>query len=129
MWTPSWLNYNTYMLLFVLGLVHTYPFLFEKGHFFPSVWPTVHTYSVKTVTVFFLLLKTLSRVKIFENPGHSFTCGRTMTEVFEYEDVIHQFTTSITHALQGMPSYFHCQPFSYGWTKTSNTLCIDAYSF
>ena len=99
MWTPSWLNYNTYMLLFVLGLVHTYPFLFEKGHFFPSVWPTVHTYSVKTVTVFFLLLKTLPRVKIFENPGHSFTCGRTMTEVFEYEDVIHQFTTSITHAL------------------------------
>ena len=98
MWTPSWLNYDTYMLLFVLGLVHTYPFLFEKGHFFPPLWPTVQKYSVKKVTVFFLL-KTLSRVKIFSNPGHSFTCGRTITDVYEYEDVIHQFTTSITHAL------------------------------
>ena len=37
-------------------------------------------------------------------------CGRTKTEVFQYEDVIHQsFTTSITHALLGMlsfPSFF-----------------------
>ena len=28
-------------------------------------------------------------VKIFENGGHSFTCGRTKTEVFEYDNVIH----------------------------------------
>lgn len=83
------------MLLFVLGLVHTYPFLFEKGHFFPSVWPHIFGENGHR----FLLLKTLSRVNIFENPGHSFTFGRTVTEVFEYEDVIHQFTTSITHAL------------------------------
>ena len=28
------------------------------------------------------------------------------------------FTTIITHALWGMPSYFHCLEFSYGWAKT-----------
>ena len=33
------------------------------------------------------LSKTLPRVKIFENDGFLFTCGRTKTEVFEYYDV------------------------------------------
>ena len=33
--------------------------------------------------------KTLSRVKIFEHAGFSFTCGRTKVEVFEYDDVRH----------------------------------------
>ena len=47
--------------------------------------------------------KTLSTVKIFENAGQSFTCGRMKTEVFEYDDVIH--TTSIMHTLWGVLSY------------------------
>ena len=33
--------------------------------------------------------KTLSRMEIFENADSSFTCGRTKTVVFEYDDVIH----------------------------------------
>ena len=60
--------------------------------------------------------KTLPTVKIFENAGHSFTCGRMKTEVFEYDDVIH--TTSIMHTLWGVLSYFHCLVFSYGRAKT-----------
>ena len=33
--------------------------------------------------------KTHSGVEILENTGFSFPCGRTKTEVFEYDDVIH----------------------------------------
>ena len=33
--------------------------------------------------------RTLPRVVIFENAGFAFTCGRTKTEVFECDDVIH----------------------------------------
>ena len=36
-----------------------------------------------------IISKTVSRVKIFENAGHSLTCGGTKTEVSEYDDVIH----------------------------------------
>ena len=54
-----------------------------------------------------LFSKTLSRVEIFENAGFSTTCRRTKTEVFQYDDVIHHNTTSITHALWGLPWYFH----------------------
>lgn len=32
---------------------------------------------------------TLSRVEILNNAGFSFPCGRTRTEVFEYDDIIH----------------------------------------
>ena len=60
-----------------------------KTHFFPPISPTVHLYSVKTITELRIFSKTLSRVKIFENASHSFTCGRTKTEVFEYDDVMH----------------------------------------
>ena len=50
-----------------------------KRIFFPPISPTVHLYSVKTITESSIFSKTLSRVKIFENAGHSFTCGRTKT--------------------------------------------------
>ena len=36
-----------------------------------------------------VLLKTVPRVEILKNAGFSFTRGRTQTEVFEYDDVIH----------------------------------------
>ena len=36
----------------------------------------------------FRFSKTVSRVEFFENTGLSFWCGRTKTEVFEYNDVI-----------------------------------------
>ena len=68
--------------------VHTSIRFCLKMHFFPPISPTVHLYSVKTIIELRIFAKTLSRVKIFENAGHSFTCGRT-TEVFEYDDVMH----------------------------------------
>ena len=69
--------------------VRYFPFLFENAFFFPPISPTVHLYSVKTITESRIFSKTLSRVKIFENAGHSFTCGQTKTQVFEYDDVMH----------------------------------------
>ena len=51
--------------------------------FFPPVWPAVRTYLVKTVT------KNASFQKLTPFTGFSFTCWRSKTEVFEYDDVIH----------------------------------------
>ena len=61
-------------------------FVFENGYFFPPVWSTVHMYPVKTVTDDASCSNTLCRAKSFENAGFLFTCGRTETEVFEYND-------------------------------------------
>ena len=61
-------------------------FVFENGYFFPPVWSTVHMYPVKTVTDDASCSNTLCRAKSFENAGFLFTCGRTETEVFEYDD-------------------------------------------
>ena len=61
-------------------------FCFWKRIFFSPVWSTVHMYPVKTVTENASFSNTLWRVKSFENAGFSFACGRTETEVFEYDD-------------------------------------------
>ena len=77
------------------GPDYTYPFLFKKGDFFlrfklPSTrsrWkrsPKTH------------LFKNALHGEDFEKAGHSFTCGRMKTEVFEYGDVIH---TTMLHIL------------------------------
>ena len=42
-------------------------------------------YPVKTVTEKASFSNTLCRVKSFENAGFLFSCGRTETEVFEYD--------------------------------------------
>ena len=57
-----------------------------------------------------IISKTVSRVKLFENAGHLFTCGRTKTEVSEYDDVIPLFSVFV-------------------WTaeNDSNTLLVEAY--
>ena len=60
----------------------------QKQSFFSPVWPTVHTYPVTTVTEN-ACFQTLSSVEIFANACLSFSCRRTKTEVFEYDDVIH----------------------------------------
>ena len=53
----------------------------------PCLGP-VHTYLVKTVTENATFQKRSSDFpEIFENAGFSFSCGRTKTEVFEYDDV------------------------------------------
>ena len=43
-------------------------------------------YPVKTVTDDASCSNTLCRAKSFENAGFLFTCGRTETVVFEYDD-------------------------------------------
>ena len=62
-------------------------------------------------------------MKIFENAGHSFTCGRMKAEVFDDDNVYTSFPTSITHAL--------CLFSVFVWTgkNNSNTLRVDAYFF
>ena len=105
----------------------TYPFLFENGDFYlqfglPSTriqWkqsPKTH------------LFKNTLQSRVFENAGFSFTCGQTKMEVFKYVDVIHHYTSSMTHAPKGMLSYFHCFSF-FVWTGENdlNMLRVDAY--
>ena len=105
----------------------TYPFLFENGEFYlqfglPSTriqWkqsPKTH------------LFKNTLQSRVFENAGFSFTCGQTKMEVFKYVDVIHHYTSSMTHASKGMLSYFHRLSF-FVWTGENdlNMLRVDAY--
>ena len=67
----------------LLLAVHSYPFLFENGDFFPPVWLTVHTYSVKAVTENSSFKKlSLSRVKIFESAVLLYSCGWKKTVVY-----------------------------------------------
>ena len=77
---------------------HVGRFCFKKDIFFLRFGPPSTRSQGKRSPFFFFL--NLSKVKIFENAGHSFTCGRTITELFEYEDVIHHIlSVSITHDL------------------------------
>ena len=61
--------------------------------------------------------KTLTRVEIPENAAFSFTCGRTKTGVFEYDDVKNYFVFHRFNVLV--------------WTSenNSNALRVDAYYF
>ena len=58
----------------------------------------------------------VTKTPLFKNAGLSFTCGRTKTEVFEYDDVMHQILVRISIAL---------------WTgeNDSNTLRVDPRKF
>ena len=74
--------------MYFSGAVHTYPFLLENEYFFSCLAyrPLEFGENGHRKRIF---SKTLSRVEIFENAGFSSTCGRTKTEVFEYDDVVH----------------------------------------
>jgi len=101
-----------------------HPFLFENWYFFSGLAYRQH---VSGETHFF---KTLSRVETFENAGFSFTCGRTQTEVFEYDDAgIHLMLPAWSMLSKGCYiSYFHC--FSvFVWTgeNDSDTLRVGVY--
>ena len=72
--TVSWQSY--------LGPIHTYPFLYES-----PIWPTVHTYLVKTVTEKRIFSKALLWVEIFEKAILLHSCG-WMKTVFENDYVI-----------------------------------------
>ena len=66
-------------------------------------------------------VKTRPRGEILKTSA--FTCGRTETEVFEYDDVIHHIPLALR-----MLSYFH-RLIAFVWTgqNDSNTLCVDGY--
>ena len=76
------------------GEIWKQPFFMPRPHrlvfvsnlrwdFFSPVWPAVRTYLVKTVT------KNASFQKLTPFTGFSFTCWRSKTEVFEFDDVTH----------------------------------------
>ena len=60
------------------------PFVVENGDFFSDLSYRVHVLG-KNSHRNCIFSKTLSKVKIFQNAGFSSTCGRTKTELFEYE--------------------------------------------
>ena len=71
------------------------------------------------VTENVIFSQTFSRLKIFENAGFSFTCARTKTEVFEYDDVIHHLLLALL---------FHCLTFSmYGRKRFEYATCERVY--
>ena len=81
----NWRQYGTTKALSTFISV-----LFELTDIFFPVCPTVHTYVFgENCHRKCIFSKTFSRVEIFKKAGFSFTCGRTKTEVFQYDDVIH----------------------------------------
>ena len=62
--------------------------------------------------------KTFSRVEILEKAVFSFTCGRTKTEVFQYDDVIHHVFLARRMLLKGCYCPSFVLAFSCGWPKT-----------
>lgn len=64
------------------GPVHTYPFLFESGLFFPSGLSFLPHVSGEHGHPKRIGSKTLSRAEAFDHAGFSFTCGQTKKEFF-----------------------------------------------
>ena len=90
---------------------HVSVFLFENGIFFFGLAYCQHDETH--------LLKTLSRVESFENAGFSFTCGRTQTEVFEYDDAgIHLTLPAWSMLSKGCYRISIVSAFSCGQAKT-----------
>ena len=63
-------------------------FCLKTDSFFPDLAYRLHV-SGKNGHRKLIFSRTLPRVEIFENAGFPFLCGRTKTEVFECDDVIH----------------------------------------
>ena len=61
-----------------------------------SVWPTSHTYAVKTVTENASFQKRCSEWRRFSS-----TCGVMKTEVFEYDDVINYILLTLHLLCEG----------------------------
>ena len=103
-----------------------HPFLFENWYFFSGLAYRQHVSASVSGNAFFQN----ARVETFENAGFSFTCGRTQTEVFEYDDAgIHLMLPAWSMLSKGCYiSYFHC--FSvFVWTgeNDSDTLRVGVY--
>ena len=66
-----------------------YPSLLGNGGFFLRFGlPFTHTVFGENGHQKRIISKTVSSMKRFENASHLFSCGRTKTEVSEYDDVI-----------------------------------------
>ena len=92
------------------GLVHTFPFLFENGDFFPPVWPSGENGHI--------FQKTLSGVEIFENAGFSFIYERSKGEVLENDDVINHMLLPLRMLCEGCCRISIVLAFSYERAKT-----------
>ena len=66
-------------------------------------------------------------MEIFENAGFSFTYGRTKTEVFEYDDVVHH--TLLALRMLRKRCYVLLSVFVWTAESDSNTLRVVAYFF
>ena len=77
-----------------------------KRRVFSPVWPTVHTVFGENGHQKRIISKTVSSMKRFENASHLFSCGRTKTEVSEYDDVILHLPLA-----QGMLCEGYCRTF------------------
>ena len=58
-----------------------------------------------------------SRLEIFKNAGFSFTCRRTKTEVFEYDDVMHHIWQALGVLCERCYRTFTVLAFSCGRAK------------
>ena len=81
-----------------------------KTESFSTFWPNVHAYPLKTVTEKTPVQNALRSQRIFlKMPALPFSCVRTKTEVFEYDDLINHKTHAIV-----FPSF---KSFRVDWRK------------
>jgi len=96
--TCSTLNFCTFLCRHWGPLPHVSVFIWKlRFFFFTSLDYRQHVAGENGHWKRIFSKKTLSRVETSEKAGFSFTCGRTKTEVFEYDDVIHHILISMTH--------------------------------
>ena len=73
--------------------------------------------------------KALFSVEILEKAGFSFTCGRTKTEVFQYDDVIHYILLAWRMLRKGCYPLSFVLALSCGWPKTIRIRSVWTGSF
>ena len=122
----NWRQYGTTKALSTFISV-----LFELTDiFFFPVCPTVHTYVFgENCHRKCIFSKTFSRVEIFKKAGFSFTCGRTKTEVFQYDDVLHHVPLAWRMLRKGCYRLSFVLAFSCGWPKTIRIRCFSGWVF
>ena len=113
------------------GPVHTYLcFVRINGYFvFRFVLPSTRMYSVKTVAESPSFQKRSLECRFFETAGFSFTCGRTKTEVFQYDDVLHHVPLAWRMLRKGCYRLSFVLAFSCGWPKTIRIRCFSGWVF
>ena len=110
--------------VYLTGAVHTYPDIFENGDFFlPFSFQSTCIRRFQAPKTAGFLKRSPEWSYLLKNAGLSFSLrGRTETDVFEYDDVIHH----TAHALLGMiPSSHSFGIFAWMSVNDSNTLRVE----